>query len=123
MLPHQPRFSLSTCSIHASRRPRRWNRQPRNAVEDRGKQPPRDRHLGQLERDVFGVSGDLGSDLHQSLAQCRQRPVLNVAGQCQGHKIDMSVGAQYYKLSDADSQRFMTMVSFDTGESAADADN
>ena len=49
--------------------------------------------------------------------------MLNVAGQCQGHKIDMSVGAQYYKLSDADSQRFMTMVSFDTGESAADADN
>ena len=41
----------------------------------------------------------------------------------QGHKIDMSVGARYYKLSDADSQRFVTMVSFDTGESAADADN
>jgi len=41
----------------------------------------------------------------------------------QGHKIDMSVGAQYYKLSDADSQRFMKMVSFDTGKSVADADN
>ena len=40
----------------------------------------------------------------------------------QGHKIDMSVGAQYYKLPDEDSQRFMTRVSFDTGESAADAD-
>ena len=40
----------------------------------------------------------------------------------QGHKIDMSVGAQYYKLFDEDSQRFMKMVSFDTGESAADAD-
>jgi len=38
----------------------------------------------------------------------------------QGHKIDMSVGAQYYKLSDVDSQRFMKMVSFDTGEPAAD---
>ena len=41
----------------------------------------------------------------------------------QGHKIDMSVGAQYYKLADEASQDFMTMVSFDTGESAADADN
>ena len=41
----------------------------------------------------------------------------------QGHKIDMSVGAQYYKLADADSQRFMEKVSFDTGESAADAGN
>ena len=40
----------------------------------------------------------------------------------QGHKIDMSVGAQYYKLPDVDSQRFMKMVSFDTGQSAADVD-
>ena len=41
----------------------------------------------------------------------------------QGHKIDMSVGAQYYKLPDTDSQRFMSKVSFDTGDSAANADN
>ena len=46
-----------------------------------------------------------------------------VADTWQGHKIDMSVGAQYYKLSDLDSQRFMKLVSFDTSESAADADD
>ena len=34
----------------------------------------------------------------------------------QGHKIDMSVGAQYYKLSDADSQRFMAIVSFEESD-------
>lgn len=39
----------------------------------------------------------------------------------QGHTIDASVGACYYRLRDEDSQRFMEMVSFDTGESAADA--
>ena len=32
----------------------------------------------------------------------------------QGHRIDQTVGAQYYKLADADSQRFMNQVSFDT---------
>ena len=48
------------------------------------------------------------------------KPVVDI---WQGHKIDMSVGAMYYKLSDEDSQRFMKMVSFDTGNSAPNADN
>ena len=37
------------------------------------------------------------------------KPVVDV---WQGHKIDMSVGAQYYKLSDEDSQKFMSRVPF-----------
>lgn len=37
------------------------------------------------------------------------KPVVDV---WQGHKIDMSVGAQYYKLSDEDSQQFMSRVPF-----------
>ena len=48
------------------------------------------------------------------------KPVVDI---WQGHKIDLSVGAQYYKLSDEESQRFMRMVSFDAGKSAADADD
>lgn len=41
----------------------------------------------------------------------------------QGHSPDRSAGSAYYKLSDAESQRFMTMVPFGTGESVADADD
>jgi integrase len=41
----------------------------------------------------------------------------------QGHSPDRSAGSAYYKLSDTESQRFMTMVPFGTGESAADADD
>ena len=39
----------------------------------------------------------------------------------QGHRPDRSAGSAYYKLSDAESQRFMTMVPFGTGEWAADS--
>jgi integrase len=48
------------------------------------------------------------------------KPVVDV---WQGHKIDMSVGAQYYKLSDADSQRFVKSVLFEIEASADDADH
>jgi len=39
----------------------------------------------------------------------------------QGHSPDRSAGSAYYKLSDKESQRFMKMVPFGTGMSAADA--
>jgi integrase len=38
-----------------------------------------------------------------------------------GHRSDRSMGAVYYKLSDTDSQSFMTKVPFGTGAPAADA--
>jgi integrase len=38
-----------------------------------------------------------------------------------GHHSDRSMAAVYYKLTDEDSQRFMTKVPFGTGEPAADA--
>ena len=54
---------------------RRRNRQPRNAVEDRREQVPRDRHLGQLEGHVLRVPRHLGSDFDQLFSQRSQRPV------------------------------------------------
>ena len=38
-----------------------------------------------------------------------------------GHHSDRSMGAVYYRLSDADSQSFMTKVRFGTKPAAADA--
>lgn len=46
------------------------------------------------------------------------KPVVDI---WQGHKIDGTVGAQYYKLSEEESQRFMKMVSFDADEAEADS--
>jgi hypothetical protein len=47
----------------------RWRqRESFNAVEDRGEQVPRHRHLGQLKCDVFRVPSDLGSDLDELLS-------------------------------------------------------
>lgn len=46
------------------------------------------------------------------------KPVVDV---WQGHHGDRSVSAQYYKLDDQASQRFMLEVPFGTGEPAADA--
>lgn len=40
-----------------------------------------------------------------------------------GHRADKSMGAVYYDLSDEDSQRFMTKVSFETGTPSADDGN
>jgi len=45
--------------------------QLRDAVENRGEQVPRDRHLGQLERHVLRVPRHLGSDLNELLPQRR----------------------------------------------------
>ncbi len=42
-----------------------------------------DRHFGHLERHVLRVLCHLGTDLHQLLPQCCERPVLHVTGQRQ----------------------------------------
>jgi hypothetical protein len=42
-----------------------------------------DRHFGHLERHVLRVLCQLGSDLHQLLPQCCERPVLHATGQRQ----------------------------------------
>ena len=47
---------------------RRRDRQPRDAVENCREQVPRDRHFGQLERDVLRVPRHLGPDLNELLS-------------------------------------------------------
>ena len=51
-------------------------------------QVPWNGNLGQLESDIAAMANDLGSDLHQLLSQCRQRPMLYLFGQGQSpHEI------------------------------------
>ena len=66
------RFSIESRPIHDHWR---RDRQPRNAVEDRGEQVSRHRHLGQLKRHILRVPRDLGPDFNQLLPQRGQRPV------------------------------------------------
>ena len=58
-----------------SRDQRRRDRQPRDAIQNRGAQVSRHGHLGPLEEHVLCVPGDLGPDFDQLLPQCRQRSV------------------------------------------------
>ena len=67
--------------------------QPIDETEDFSEQLPRNRNLGQLERDVPAVAHDLGTDLHQFLPQRDQRPVLNLIWQSQRpHEVGEIVG-------------------------------
>ena len=54
---------------------RRWQRQSRDTIQNRGKQASRHRHLGQLKGHVLGVSRHLGTDLDELFPQRCQRPV------------------------------------------------
>ena len=56
-----------SCSTNAPCDQRRRDRQPRNPIEDRREQIPRNRHLRQLERHVLRVPRHLGPDLDQLL--------------------------------------------------------
>ncbi len=55
--------------------------QPIDEAEDFLEQLPRHRHLGQLERDVPAVADHLGADLHELLAQRRERLVSHLLRQ------------------------------------------
>ena len=44
-------------------------------AQDPGEQGARHRHLGELEHDIAAVAHDPGADLHQPLAQGRERPL------------------------------------------------
>ncbi len=62
----------------------RWllNRsQPGAGCEHLLPQAAGDRDLGQLEGDGSRMAHELGADLDQTLAQARQRPVVNLLGQ------------------------------------------
>ena len=50
-----------------------------DTAQDRGEQRPRHRHLGELENHVPPVPHDPGADLHEPLAQRRERPLGNRA--------------------------------------------
>ena len=52
-----------------------------NQAQDFPEQFPRHRHLGQLERDVLPVADHLGVDLHELLAQRRERLVCHLLRQ------------------------------------------
>jgi hypothetical protein len=65
---------------------RRWrgrSPQPVDAAQDLGEQRPRHNDFGQLEDDVAPVPDDPGADLHQLVAQRRERPVLDLLRQGQ----------------------------------------
>ncbi len=64
-----------------------------NQAQDFPEQFPRHRHLGQLERDVPAMAGNLRADLDQLLPQRGQRSVLNFCRQSQRpHEVAQIVG-------------------------------
>ena len=75
--PWDQPFSATTTLLrrHPADEDWRRDRQPRDAVENRREQVPRDRHLSQLKRHVMCVPRHLGPNLDQLLPQRRQRPV------------------------------------------------
>ena len=52
-----------------------------DAVQDVGEEVSRDCDLGQMESDVAAVADYLRADLHELLAQRRERPVPHLLGQ------------------------------------------
>ena len=84
--------------MHTSTLARWRNRQPGDLVEDHGKQPPWHGYLGELERDILRMLGDFGSNLHEFFSQRRQRPVLDIPGQCQPPQEVRQVVRQHKQL-------------------------
>jgi hypothetical protein len=62
---------------------RRLRPEPVDPAQDLDEQGAGHRHLGQLEHDVAAMAYDPGADLHELLAQGRQRPMLDLLGQGQ----------------------------------------
>ena len=83
--PWDQSFSATTRLLRRHRAGDNWRRQrqPRDAVEDRSEQVPRDGHLGQLERHVLRVPRHLRANLDQLLPQRREGPVSDRFGQGQ----------------------------------------
>jgi hypothetical protein len=70
-----PRDWLLDRPLWSDHRHRRPSQAVDPAQEFRGEQGARHRHLGQLEDHVAVVAHDPGADLHELLAQGRERPM------------------------------------------------
>ena len=77
-----PRFQPPSCSASV-RPPKRAGLASARSGVGSGEQGARHRHIGHLEDDVTSMAHDPGADLHELLAQSRERPLRDRVGQRQ----------------------------------------
>src|SRR4051812_46448447 len=102
--PQPSSVCLPSCPRH------RRSSRPADPTQDLGNERPWHGDLGELEDDVATVPHDAGADLHQLLAQCRQRPLRHVARQCERAQ-EVGEGEQLQPHRGCPAARFRTTAS------------